>query len=105
MALRAFSPDGQRAASVAGDGQIVLWDAASGEEIIRHEGDWGMVGGVAFSPDGQFIVTASEDGIIRRWAVAEAALTQWVEQNRYIRPFTPNECQRYLLECTDPAEQ
>lgn len=74
----AFSPDGKTLASGScgmmddigkcTQGDIRLWDAASGNEVgkplTEHKAD---VVGVAFSPDGKFLVSASDDTTARVW--------------------------------------
>ena len=47
----AFSPDGQRMVSTAGDGSLRLWDGNTGRELLVLE-DNRAGDGVAFSPDG-----------------------------------------------------
>src|SRR4029077_13209311 len=65
-----FSPDGRRVLTVGSDGQIKLWDANSGQQVIaspRHDvGVWAA----AFTPDGRGVVTAGEDRTMRAWDVA-----------------------------------
>jgi WD40 repeat protein len=64
----ACCPDGKRivGASYSYDrmskslhGQVTIWDALSGQEVLTLKGNTGRVYGVAFSPDGKWIVSGS----------------------------------------------
>lgn len=63
----AFSADGQRLASASMDKSVIVWDAATGKEIVRLLGHTGHVLGVAFGPDGKRLASASEDRTVRIW--------------------------------------
>jgi WD40 repeat protein len=60
----AFSPDGNRLASGAGEpfsgkpGELKVWDAHSGQEVLALKGHTGPVSSVAFSPDGKRLASA-----------------------------------------------
>lgn len=64
-----FSPDGKIIASNDGDSNIILWDAASGQELrhIQAFGSW--ENGLAFSPDGKKLMSAGFWALPRIWEV------------------------------------
>jgi predicted NACHT family NTPase len=65
----AFSPDGTRIASGAGDNTVRLWDAATGQPVGQPlRGHNEVVLSVAFSPDGTRIASGSDDKTIPKWA-------------------------------------
>ena len=69
----AWSPDGQRLATVADDRTARVWDAEAGIELVVLRGHEDGVWGVAWSPDGQRLVTASGDRTARVWDAEEGA--------------------------------
>ena len=44
-----------------------VWDAESGKEVHKYEGNTGDVFAVAFFPDGKRIASSSVDGTARIW--------------------------------------
>lgn len=71
----AYSPDGAHIVSVSNSGEIVLWDAATGEELRRFPGGHGgAVYVVTFNPDGSQLATGGEDGLVVLWDVASGTL-------------------------------
>lgn len=64
----AFSPDGHRIPSGAGDGTVQIWDAdtarAVGAPMTGHKDG---PTNVAFSPDGHHVVSGGSDGTVRLW--------------------------------------
>ncbi|WPJ66240.1 hypothetical protein SMAC4_12890 [Sordaria macrospora] len=75
----AFSPDGQRLASGAGDHTIKIWDAASGSCLQTLEGHSDEVWSVAFSPDGQQLASGADDRTIKIWDAASGSCLQTLE--------------------------
>jgi WD40 repeat protein/serine/threonine protein kinase len=68
----AFSPDSTRAASVAEDGTLALWDASSFDCINRFKGHMLGIHSVVFSPDGRRLATGGGSGreAVKVWDVA-----------------------------------
>jgi WD40 repeat protein len=46
---------------------VRLWDAATGEELVRLPGHSDYVFALAFSPDGKTLVSSSGDTTLRLW--------------------------------------
>src|SRR5262249_13704048 len=74
----AFSPDGTRIASGSEGvelkdgqrrdwGEVKVWDAQTGKEVLALKGHTGTVSSVAFSPDGERIASGSYDQTVRVW--------------------------------------
>ncbi len=72
-----FSPDGKRIVTGGGvftlstrptiPGEVKVWDAEKGTEILALKGQTGRVCSVCFSPNGKRIAGASADGTLRVW--------------------------------------
>ncbi|MDZ8260060.1 hypothetical protein [Nostoc sp. ChiQUE01b] len=65
----AFSPDGTLLAIGDAEGELRLWEVATGKLVVNFAGHLGWVWSVAFSPDGQILSSASEDETVRLWSV------------------------------------
>jgi WD40 repeat protein/serine/threonine protein kinase len=66
----AVSPDGRRLAGGGSDGQVKLWDVATGKELRTLRGHTDQVRGLAFSPDGSRLASAAWDGRVIVWDVS-----------------------------------
>lgn len=69
----AFSPDGRRIASAHMSKEVIVWDAATGQQLARMTGHTGRVLSVAFSPDGRVVASGAEDGAARLWDAGTGA--------------------------------
>jgi WD40 repeat protein len=76
----AFSPDERLLATADSDGQVTLWDVATGQERLRLDAGF-PAPSVAFSTDGTRLVAASSAGPVRLWRLPEGKLvwTAWGE--------------------------
>ncbi len=70
----AWSPDGQRLASVGNDNTIRLWDATNGQLLATFSGHlkWELT--FAWSPDGQRLASARGDKTVRLWGAGSGQL-------------------------------
>ena len=60
-----FSPDGSLVGSVADDGELIVWDTATGRPLERWDtfDPWG----VGFSPDNDLVYGGGGDSMLRTW--------------------------------------
>ncbi|MGI8837561.1 MAG: caspase family protein [Pyrinomonadaceae bacterium] len=66
----AFTSDSKLMASGSVDRTIVLWDPATGNQLLTLKGHKGTVSSVAFSPDDKMLASGSADNTIKIWDVA-----------------------------------
>jgi WD40 repeat protein len=66
-----FSPDGTRIVTTGGGpgfpGEVRVWDARTGAELLEMKGHTSWAMSSAFSPDGMRLITGSADGTAKVW--------------------------------------
>jgi WD40 repeat protein len=83
-AAASFSPDGTRIVSNDG-GQLKVWDAANGAEVLTFRPNAEAVASQSFSPDGTRIVTGGSRGTAQVWETATGAAVLTINaHNSYI---------------------
>ncbi|HMY71875.1 MAG TPA: hypothetical protein PLQ88_08565, partial [Blastocatellia bacterium] len=65
----AFSVDGKYLAIGFYQGQIVIFEIATGKEVLNFQGRSQQVNGLAYSPDGTKLVSNDLDGLAKLWDV------------------------------------
>jgi WD40 repeat protein len=76
------SADGRTLAAGAADGNIRVWDAATGDTLKTLSGHRGAVASLAFSPDGRRLVSAGQDETVRVWDVSTGKAVKTLTQPR-----------------------
>jgi len=62
-----YSPDGKLLATAGSDKKVILWEAATGKELLTLNGHNQTIEDIAFSPDGRVLATASDDKTVKLW--------------------------------------
>ena len=70
----ALAPDGSWLASAGHDGEVRLWDSATGSlrHTLRRHGSW--ITALAAAPNGTWLASAGHDGEVRLWDSATGSL-------------------------------
>jgi WD40 repeat protein len=71
----AFSPDGKTLASGDISGRVVLWNIATGQDLLTLHPYDGPVWGMTFTPDGRALLI-NADGHLDQWLAAEGMVTE-----------------------------
>jgi WD40 repeat protein len=96
-----ISPDGSYLISGGTNGDLILWDYATGEQIRQFSGHTTTIWNAFFSTDGRSAYSSGYDGVVFQWRIEDWALDElraWVQENRYIREFTCDERVQYNIE-------
>ena len=97
-----ISPDGKYVLSSSSTGEVILWDFSTGEELYRLPAHTQPVLSAQFSPDSKYVYSVSTDGLLIKWSIPTfqtmPELLDWINTNRYVRPLTCEERQRYRVE-------
>ena len=98
-----FSPDGQKLATACDDKTARIWNAQTGQELLRLEHDDG-VNAAAFSPDGRKLATASSDYTARIWdaMTGRELLRLDLDGPVYAAAFSPDG-QKLVTACNAPT--
>ena len=70
-----FSPDSARLATGGADGEIAVWDVASG--AVQHFPERHTLIDLQFSPDGRHLVSGGRNNRLHLWDAATGALETW----------------------------
>jgi RNA polymerase sigma factor (sigma-70 family) len=65
----AFSPDSKWLGTGGSEGDVRLWEVATGREVLRLKGHTGWVVDLAFGSNGRTLLTSSEDGQAYLWSL------------------------------------
>jgi serine/threonine protein kinase len=63
----AWSPNGQRVASVGADKTLQVWDASTGKKYFIHRNPSSTITSVAWSYDGRYLATGANDKLVQVW--------------------------------------
>ena len=82
----AFSPDGNRAASIDNNGLMIIWDLTNGREITRVNAHTRQAFSLLWLPNTNRIITGSDDGYLRVWdGTTYDQLDEYEFEGLYIR--------------------
>jgi WD40 repeat protein len=88
-----YSPDGGQIATSGENGSVIVWDAATSEEVSRPSGVGARVADLAYSPDSRLLAVASQDGLTRLVEPGTGLLVAYLKSSDsdvYDVEFTPD---------------
>lgn len=71
----AFAPDGKSFAAGMDDGGVVIYEAATGKQIVSLPPHNMRIRCIAYAPDAQFILIGDNGGNVKIWRIAERKVT------------------------------
>ncbi|HET8841198.1 MAG TPA: WD40 repeat domain-containing serine/threonine-protein kinase, partial [Ktedonobacteraceae bacterium] len=81
----AWSPNGQRVASVGADKTLQVWDATTGKKYFIHRNPSSTITCVAWSYDGRYLATGANDKLIQVWdTITRSSVTIYAGHTGYI---------------------
>ncbi|HEU5374516.1 MAG TPA: serine/threonine-protein kinase [Ktedonobacteraceae bacterium] len=81
----AWSPNGQRIASVGSDKTLQVWDSVTGKKYFIHRNPSSTITCVAWSYDGRFLATGANDKLVQVWdTVTRNAVATYAGHTGYI---------------------
>jgi WD40 repeat protein len=81
VASVAYSPAGTRLAAGGDQGEIYVWDVATGEQAFQFDSGSTVVRQIVFSPDGSWLAASSDGNTIHLLDAETGELRQRVHQN------------------------
>jgi WD40 repeat protein len=88
-----FTRDARRLVTAGYDGNVRIWDVATGKSVSILTGAAGTVWTLDLSPDGKVVAAAGEDRIIRLWSIEDGRLVRRLaghERNIWDVRFSPD---------------
>ena len=98
-----ISLDGKLAATLAFDGEVRVWDVASGSLVTSLKSHVDKITEFSFSPDNSRIATASDGGQVQIWTIPQFGQELVVSAKRAVREcLSPEERSSFFLSSVPP---
>uniref|UniRef100_B8HQY1 WD-40 repeat protein n=1 Tax=Cyanothece sp. (strain PCC 7425 / ATCC 29141) TaxID=395961 RepID=B8HQY1_CYAP4 len=78
-----FSPDGKLIATAASDGEVAVWEVATGKKLLSLASP-GWVNAVTFSPDGKYLASNHSDCTLKIWDIENQRCYQSLQESNLI---------------------